>query len=195
VPVAAPSANRSTELSPTDGRHVADSLGEAADLILDAGPVDVGIESTVLDLTSPVPTILRPGMITRADLATVIGEVRLASHEPADGEARPSPGMMDRHYTPRARLLFATDEAHLRRLTEAETSAGHDAVVLTRGATSAAALRTIALPVDAAGYARGLYRTLHQLDREAVAVVIVAPLPATDDWAGIRDRLARATSW
>jgi L-threonylcarbamoyladenylate synthase len=194
LPVAAPSANRSTELSPTDGRHVAESLGEAADLILDAGPVDVGIESTVLDLTSPVPTILRPGMITRSDLATVIGEVRLASHQPAEGEARPSPGMMDRHYTPRARLLVATDDAHLRHLTEAEAHSGHDAVVLARGATTPAAARTIHLPDDAAGYARSLYRTLHELDGEGIAVIIIAPLPATDAWAGIRDRLARATS-
>jgi L-threonylcarbamoyladenylate synthase len=194
VPVAAPSANRSTALSPSDGQHVVESLGEAVDLILDAGPVDVGIESTVLDLTSPVPTILRPGMITRSDLAAVIGEVRLASHRPADGAAHPSPGMMDRHYTPRARLLIANDEAHLQQLIETETQPGREAIVLTRGTATPAGLRAIALPGDAAGYARMLYRTLHDLDGEGVAVVIVAPLPATDEWAGIRDRLGRATS-
>ena len=192
-PVAAPSANRSMQLSPTEGVHVSEGLGDAADLLLDAGPVDVGIESTVLDLSSAVPTILRPGMISRSALSSVIGEVAVASERPADGMARPSPGMLDRHYTPRALLLFAASEARLRELIAREAKPGRRMAALSIGELSGP-FTTIPMPKDAGGYARSLYGTLHRLDNEGYEVVIVAPVPAGDDWAGIRDRLTRATS-
>ncbi|HEY6218624.1 MAG TPA: L-threonylcarbamoyladenylate synthase [Gemmatimonadaceae bacterium] len=191
-PIAAPSANRSMAISPTDGRHVAESLGDRADVILDAGPVDVGIESTVLDLSSAVPTILRPGMISRRQLADVIGEVRVASSGSATGEALPSPGMMDRHYQPRATLLFVQNReevaATLRKLE------GRRVAILTTEAGAALSARVVAMPADAAGFARTLYATLHGLDEEGFDAIVVAPIPESDEWAGIRDRLSRATS-
>jgi len=192
-PVAAPSANRSTQLSPTEGRHVTEGLGEAADLILDAGPVEVGIESTVLDLSSPVPTILRPGMISRSMLASVIGEVVVASERPADGTARPSPGMLDRHYTPRARLVFAPDGSRLREVLARDAAGGRRTALLSIDDLAGPFTR-VAMPRDPGGYARALYATLHRLDDEGYEMVIVAPVPAGDEWAGIRDRLTRATS-
>src|SRR5262249_15375539 len=97
IPVAAPSANRSTEVSPTTGDHVSKSLGDAVDLILDAGPTAVGIESTVLDLSGVTPTLLRPGTISVPELQAIAGPIAIASD--ASGEAaRPSPGMLDKHY-------------------------------------------------------------------------------------------------
>src|SRR3954471_25054740 len=95
-PIAAPSANPSMRLSPTDGRHVIAGLDAASGLLLDAGPVSVGIESTVIDLSSSIPTILRPGVISRGEIAALIGHVDVASHNADNTEARPSPGMMDK---------------------------------------------------------------------------------------------------
>ena len=103
-PIAAPSANRYTRLSPTTAAHVAASLGDAVDLVIDGGPTTVGIESTVVDVTGPVPRLLRPGMLGLDALRAVVGEVAPPVAAPAvDDEApRPSPGMTARHYAPHA---------------------------------------------------------------------------------------------
>jgi L-threonylcarbamoyladenylate synthase len=124
LPIAAPSANRSTELSPTTAQHVAKGLGDRVEMILDAGPTMVGIESTVVDISGTDTVILRPGVIGPEDLEPIVGRVRFvdtsapgaASTEAlrgssdrgttADETPRPSPGMMDRHYAPRARVLL-----------------------------------------------------------------------------------------
>ena len=104
IPVAAPSANKSTEISPTTAAHVAKSLGAAVDLILDGGSTAVGIESTVLDLSAGRPTLLRPGMISIPELEALVGPIAAAAHEGGTA-ARPSPGMMEKHYAPRARVI------------------------------------------------------------------------------------------
>ena len=189
VPIAAPSANRSMEVSPTQGDHVAASLGNAPDLILDAGPVSVGIESTVLDLTTKVPTILRPGMISADDLREVIGRVEVASSA-ADGVARPSPGMMDRHYSPRAELLVVEATApgdHIERLANGRT------VVLARSPVPATAATVWQMPQRPDEYARLLYGMLHRADAEGFERVIVEAVPPGAAWDGVRDRLRRAS--
>ena len=109
MPIAAPSANRSGELSPTTAEHVQRSLGDLVPMILDAGPTTVGIESTVIDLSDRAPVLLRPGMVTREEIEALIGPVTLPS-PPIEAEApRPSPGMLDRHYAPKGKLvLFST---------------------------------------------------------------------------------------
>jgi len=99
VPLAAPSANRFTELSPTTAEHVRRSLGNDVDFILDGGPCEVGIESTVLSLAEPRPVLLRPGGVSRRELEAVIGPIGTAS-DPGAG-SHPSPGMRARHYSPR----------------------------------------------------------------------------------------------
>ncbi len=96
IPIAAPSANPSTRVSPTTARHVAESLGDRVAMIIDGGPTSVGIESTVLDVSHDRPVLLRPGMISQADLAEVVGDIATATHA-AEGKARPSPGMMEKH--------------------------------------------------------------------------------------------------
>ncbi|WP_027717608.1 L-threonylcarbamoyladenylate synthase [Desulfovirgula thermocuniculi] len=109
VPVAAPSANLSGRPSPTTAQHVLEDLGGRIEAVLDAGPAAIGLESTVLDLTGPVPLILRPGGITPEELAEVLGEVRLAPGAGGEPCALPrprSPGMKYRHYAPRAPLLL-----------------------------------------------------------------------------------------
>ena len=105
VPIAAPSANRFTELSPTAAGHVPDSL---ADYVVDGGPASVGIESTVLSLVAE-PLLLRPGVIPVTEIESLIGPVRIASHT-AEG-AHPSPGMHERHYRPRTPLYLGEPPA------------------------------------------------------------------------------------
>jgi L-threonylcarbamoyladenylate synthase len=195
-PIAAPSANASMGLSPTEGRHVAASLKAAEGLLLDAGPVDVGIESTVIDLSSRVPTILRPGMISRSDIAGLIGAVRLAPDAVSDQDARPSPGMMDRHYSPAARLLVtgSDDDSAIETLLNSATASGRHVAVLTRSEFSSPAAEIIRMPSSPEAYAHLLYSTLHRLDEDRVEIIVVQAVPESDAWDGIRDRLRRAST-
>src|SRR5262245_2786343 len=111
VPVAAPSANRSGELSPTTAEHVRRSLGDRVDLILDAGPTGRGIESTVLDVTGPRPRLLRPGPIPPGVLEAILGPIeRSRVRESGSGPALPSPGQLSRHYAPRTPVELAADD-------------------------------------------------------------------------------------
>ena len=196
IPVAAPSANRSTEVSPTTAQHVVRSLGERVDVIVDGGPCPVGIESTVLSLAGPVPTLLRPGTISVDDLRPVIGAVALPSSAPEATAARPSPGMMDRHYAPRAELrLFVEGESEAERV---ETLLGDTAVlVLHPNAWRAGVLPSadvIVMPDDPAAYAGRLYSLLHELDDRGFRRIWVQQPPDAPAWAGVRDRLRRAAT-
>jgi L-threonylcarbamoyladenylate synthase len=192
LPIAAPSANRSTEVSPTTGAHVDKSLGDAVDLILDAGAAPVGIESTVVDVSVDPPVVLRPGTIARADLARVIGEIGGAPRTTGES-ARRSPGMLDRHYSPRARLVLA-DAGRARELIEDARHGGKRAgvVLFSRGSVPGNRRETVELPADPAGYAAGLYAALHTLDDAGVDVIVVEQPPDRPEWAAVRDRLARA---
>jgi L-threonylcarbamoyladenylate synthase len=196
IPVAAPSANRSTEVSPTTAQHVARSLGDRVDVIVDGGPCPVGIESTVLSLAGPVPTLLRPGTISIDDLRPVIGEIALPSAAPDAEAARPSPGMLDRHYAPRAELRLLEDGMDaLRRL----PASGEKAALLLRAGTGGRDelpgwLDVVEMPGDPAAYAARLYAVLHELDEAGYASVWVQQPPDAPAWAGVRDRLRRAAS-
>jgi len=189
IPIAAPSANRSMELSPTTGRHVEKSLGDAVDLILDAGPTRVGIESTVIDVTSDIPTILRPGTISIPDIERVVGRVTTASHVEGT-DARPSPGMMDRHYAPRARLIIAA-ASDVAATVERERAGGRcvGAVVTTAAVQGGSVIR---IAMDPLAYAASIYAVLHSLDDAACDVVVVEDVPDTPGWRGVRDRIERA---
>lgn len=185
LPIAAPSANLFMGVSPTDAAHVRASLGESADLILEGGPSEVGLESTVLSLVSAKPAILRLGMITRFQIEAVIGPLdSVSAFRASEGEAHVSPGMHPRHYSPRAPLLIAEfgDTVPAGRLVrlwwsrEPEEGQG------------------IQLPADAAGYARELYRALHLADECHPQCIVVEAPPLGEDWEAIWDRLRRATS-
>lgn len=168
VPIAAPSANRFTELSPTAAEHVDESL---ADFVLDGGPARVGIESTVLSLAG-IATLLRPGVIPLPEIEALIGPVRL-SEAPAAGP-HASPGMHARHYRPKTPLYLL---------------AGTDAVPPGQGAWLR---RGREIPSDPREYAAALYDALYRLDRQGLDWIAVERPPDTPEWAGILDRLTRA---
>ena len=108
VPVVAPSANLFGRSSPTSANHVLKDLGGRIDVVLDGGPTPIGVESTVLDITTDPPAILRPGGLSREDLETVIGQVEVRSENAVSGKAQRSPGMLAKHYAPRAELVLCS---------------------------------------------------------------------------------------
>lgn len=195
LPIAAPSANRYTELSPTAAAHVERALGERVDLVLDGGPTTVGIESTVVDLAGDVPLLLRPGGVSLAELRDVVGEVRERAADPDAGDApRPAPGMVERHYAPRARLLPFDAGSRDAALAEARAAAARGETVgalLLGAALDGEVAHPVRMPVDPAAYARDLYATLHALDDAGCALVLAERVPHGDAWAGVRDRLER----
>lgn len=209
IPVAAPSANRSGEVSPTTAEHVVRSLGEAVDVVVDGGPCTLGIESTVVSLASETPTILRPGSVTQEEISEVIGVVLMAGGaKEQPGAALPSPGRMDRHYAPRAQLRLIDPEpmglvalvaaapgveAYLPMHIDSRTYGERTAVLSYSGAEYPGA-RIIRMPSDAAGYAARLYATLHELDAEGYERILVERVPDEQEWAGVRDRLMRASN-
>ena len=196
LPIAAPSANRFTELSPTTAQHVQKALGDRVDLILDGGAASVGIESTVVDLTGARPTLLRPGTVSAAAIAEVLGEMPQPAASPGRDDApRPAPGMVERHYAPRATVwLFdaSSRDAMAARLAREGVDARAGALLLSPWDARPAPALPLPMPDDPAAYARRLYAALHQLDDAGCAVVLVERPPDTPAWQGVRDRLARA---
>jgi L-threonylcarbamoyladenylate synthase len=178
VPVAAPSANLFTQISPTEAEHVRRGLGSVVDIILDGGPTQVGIESTVLSLVGGRAELLRPGMITQAEIEEQIGPIGL--HQPGAG-SHISPGLHPKHYSPATKLLITTDPPP-----------GRGAYLWWR--TDRAAAVRVRMPEDPALYARDLYSVLHRLDREDLEYIAVEPPPESMEWAGIWDRLRRASA-
>jgi L-threonylcarbamoyladenylate synthase len=194
-PVAAPSANRSTGVSPTTASHVARALGDRVDLILDAGPTEVGIESTVVSLAGVVPILLRPGSVSLDHLREAVGEVRTASEVATEGGALPSPGMLERHYAPRARMWLFPPEGGP---AAAEAARSARAAGETTGAVTIAPFpahvdHPLLMPSDPAEYARGLYAALHALDDAGCDRIFVQEPPRTVAWAAVLDRLRRAS--
>lgn len=194
LPLAAPSANRSGEVSPTTAQHVARSLGGRVPLILDAGPTTVGIESTVIDLSGSAPVLLRPGIISREELARVTGPIALAQSALDFGAARASPGMLDRHYAPTAQLLLfesAEDQATLAAIAAARHSNGRVGALTRRLVIEGMDLLQ-QLPQGPVAYARELYGALHRMDEAGATLILVERPPADSDWDAVRDRLERA---
>ncbi len=181
VPLACPSANRFTQLSPTTAEHVRRSLGSAVDLVLDGGPANVGIESTVLSLAGERPVLLRPGGLPVTEIEALVGPVEIAAAAAA-GEPHASPGMHQRHYQPRTPLvLLAAGEA---------PPAGRGAW-LTLGREQPGGVR---MPADPRAYAALLYQTLHRLDEEGWDWIAVERPPDAPEWLGVLDRLTRAAT-
>jgi L-threonylcarbamoyladenylate synthase len=193
LPLAAPSANRSMALSPTTAQHVARSLGDRVELILDAGQTTVGIESTVVDLRGSQPAILRPGLLGAREIEPIVGPLA-APNEMTGEAARLAPGMLDRHYAPRAqlRLFTAAEASSVAREAAAAAARGARVAMLVLDASAGSAGEIVLMAPDPARYARQLYATLHDLDEAGYDVVFVERVPEDDTWAGVRDRLERA---
>jgi L-threonylcarbamoyladenylate synthase len=157
----------------------------------------VGIESTVLSLAGPVPTLLRPGTISMDDLRPVIGDVALPSSATNETAARPSPGMLDRHYAPRATVRIVPREDRARVLADAAESADGGkrvGALLLEDADDPRLKMIVRMPDDPAGYAARLYAALHELDDAGCDVILIDPPPDAPAWAGVRDRLRRAAT-
>lgn len=194
VPLAAPSANRFTELSPVTAQQVARSLGDRVALILDGGRTDVGIESTVVDLSVSPPVLLRPGTITRAALEAITGPLADPAAPEAEDAPRAAPGMIARHYAPRATVRLVDGDA----LSAVVHALGEEARAHTGLVTWSVSqpLEGVAvhhrLPADAERYAATLYDTLHAVDDAGCTTVLVERPPDDARWDGVRDRLTRA---
>ncbi|WZO97901.1 L-threonylcarbamoyladenylate synthase [Isosphaeraceae bacterium EP7] len=191
-PIAAPSANRSNGVSPTLAEHVRKDLDGRIAMILDSGPAEVGLESTVLDLSGVTPVVLRPGQVSSAEIAAILGRPVFEStvHAPASGPyGLASPGQLAVHYAPRtpADWVERLDEGVAR----AEQEAGVGLLVIgrtvERGSGTILSLET---PEQAA---RELYATLHAWDELGLSRIVIVPPPDLPEWRAIRDRLRRAT--
>ncbi len=194
TPVAAPSANASGRPSPTTAAHVFEDLGGRIDLILDGGTTNIGIESTVLDVTTDPPMILRPGWITQEMLSEAVGPIERAASEE---ELRRSPGTRHRHYSPRARVVLIEDGSPelLERVCREHLKnggvgfAGHSSVEIDDPNFYA-----IRLGSNAKDYAHSIYATLRQLDKKDPRVIIVEGISEAGEGAAVMDRLRRAAS-
>lgn len=178
-PLAAPSANASGTVSPTLAAHVASSLGDKVDLIIDGGPCRVGLESTVLDLTQGKATILRPGAITAEQIAALIGPVTAATEDPAQPK---SPGQLASHYAPVLPLRLNAQ------------AAGPGEALLGFGSSLQATLN-LSPTGDLVEAAANLFAMMRALDDAArFKAMAVTPIPATGIGIAINDRLKRAAA-
>jgi L-threonylcarbamoyladenylate synthase len=195
-PLAAPSANPSNRVSPTSAEHVRRTLGAKVRLIIDGGPSQVGIESTVLDVSSAPPRVLRPGIIHEQALRGVTGA--LAQGVLPGAKALPSPGLLRKHYAPKARLLLWSWESDTDLRQQFVRSGFPPArchiIAHTRPPTGQGWGRVSVLPHDARAFARSIYAELHQCDAEGAEVIIIESLPDTAEWRAILDRLRRAAA-
>lgn len=184
-PIAAPSANRSGAVSPTRAEHVAESLGARVSLILDGGPCMVGVESTVLDLTGEIPTLLRPGGATREAIEAVIGPIALSQALPTGDAARKSPGQLESHYAPSRPVRLAA------------ASVQPDEGLLAFGSSPLPGARltfNLSPSGDLTEAAANLFAQLRALDRPEIARIAVMPIPQTGLGLAINDRLRRAAA-
>jgi L-threonylcarbamoyladenylate synthase len=178
--IAAPSANKFGHVSPTTAAHVQSEFGPEL-MVLDGGPCPVGIESTILDLSRGMPVLLRPGAVTREQIAEVIGQTPRS----ADAAAPRASGTLESHYAPRTPL---------RLVDEADPSPA--SAVLAQRAPPAGMVASdwIAAPLDPAGYAHDLYANLRTLDASGAVEILVEKPPVAPEWDGVNDRLMRAAA-
>ena len=201
-PLAAPSANPSGGISPTNAEHARRGLGDKIRLIVDGGQAQVGIESTVLDISTTPPRVLRPGMIHAESLLAALpgnGGLRFAG----DAKEKPdeflrSPGRLPKHYSPKARLeiLSWRDEADLQsQVAHRKLPIGRVHVIAHTVIPSGGAFgRVSVIPHDAEAFARAIYGEFHQCDEAGAELIVVESPPETSEWEGIIDRLKRASA-
>ncbi len=200
LPLAAPSANPSNQISPTNADHVARHLGEKLRLIVDGGQCQVGVESTVVDLTCSPPRILRPGMVTADDLKPfgIIDGTR-ATASATEAVSLKSPGQLVKHYSPKARMILTQwkTEPDLDGLiadTGVPASKVHVIVVHAVPMNFSDPTRVVVVPDDPEAYARALYAALHRCDDLGAEVILVEMPPDAPGWQAVRDRLTRAAT-
>lgn len=184
IPIAAPSANRSGHVSATTAEHVEADLGAHVALILDGGPADAGVESTILDASGDEPLLLRPGAVTVDAIESIIG-TRLGSSAPIAADKPTAPGQLESHYAPHARVRL---DAH---------SAGPGEALLAFGRGVPAhhgSMINLSAAGDLKEAAANLFSALRALDRPDVTGIAVMPIPETSLGLAINDRLRRAAA-
>jgi L-threonylcarbamoyladenylate synthase len=184
--IAAPSANRFGQVSATTAAHVREDLGKDVELVLDGGPSEVGIESTIVDLSGEGAVLLRPGRISRLELEQVLGT--LVQEKRADSPQHP--GGLERHYAPKtpARLVPPHElDREIARLRD-------KVAVLAFSRPDERVDYWLRMPREPLGYAQRLYAALRELDGAGCESILIEAPPETPEWAGVRDRLIRATS-
>ena len=182
--IAAPSANRFGRVSPTTATHVREDLGKDVDLVLEGGPSDVGIESTIIDLSGTTPVLLRPGHISKQDLESLIGTIG----DKAASSPRHSGGL-ERHYAPRTPARMVPAHA-----LDKEISKGKSVAVLAFSRPDERVDFWLRMPREPQAYAQRLYAALRELDSANCEQILVEAPPDTAEWAAVRDRLKRACS-
>ena len=183
--IAAPSANRFGQVSPTTAEHVRQDLGKDVDLVLDGGPSEVGIESTIVDLSGAQPVLLRPGQLSAAALEEALG----ARIESKQADSPRHSGGLERHYAPRtpAKLVPTHElDQQIARLKD-------KVAVLAFSRPDERVDFWLRMPRDPAAYAQKLYAALRELDTARCEMILIEAPPEAPEWAGVRDRLVRAT--
>jgi len=183
--IAAPSANRFGQVSPTTAAHVREDLGKDVELVLDGGPSEVGIESTIVDLSSGDPVVLRPGRISAAELEAALGSPVLARQADSPRHS----GGLERHYAPRtpARLVPTHElDKEIARLKD-------KLAVLAFSRPDERVDYWLRMPREPQAYAQKLYAALRELDSARCEMILIEAPPEAPEWAGVRDRLERAT--
>jgi len=211
IPVAAPSANLFSRPSPTQASHVLEDLNGRIDLIVDGGPTTIGVESTVLDLSRGTPTVLRPGAVTIEMLREILPRVELSGSPPTGDARMPSPGMLEKHYSPRAPLTLFEGRANavLQALITAARAAraegkvvgiiaaddDHGALTTLGERDPRVLLRTIGAEAAVETIASRLYASLRELDAAGADVILVRGFPAEHGLGvAVQDRLRRAAA-
>ena len=184
--VAAPSANRFGHISPTTAQHVRNEFGDAVAIVLDGGECEVGIESTIIDLSSKQPRLLRPGMISQTDIESVIGAI--ASN--ANQESPRVSGSLAAHYAPRTPMrMFAREELIFEYGTQVKQGLHCEALCLNALPND---LKGLSLSNEYHAYAHGLYAAMRELDSRHADLLLLEQIPQTADWLAVNDRLNRA---
>ena len=193
-PIAAPSANISGRPSPTTAAHVLSDLDGRIDMVIDGGRTEIGVESTVLDVTQEPPVILRPGWITRGQLEAILGRVEASA---CNEKRRRSPGTRHRHYTPTAPVILTESVSpdSIRRLVSEKLGNGPTGFVGSAPMEiDRAGFHPVRLPPTAGDYARAIYAALRELDEIGVRVIVVQGISDEGEGAAVMDRLRRAAS-
>jgi len=194
-PLAVPSANPASQLSPTNAEHVRKYFDGKIPLIVDGGQAQVGIESTVLDLSVAPPRVLRPGMIHEQALLAVTGELDVGAG--AQTDILKSPGQLQKHYSPKARMVMLSwrDEADLNlQLSTFNFQPSNLCVIAHTHIPSARFGRVSVISHDPEAFARAIYAELHRCDEAGAELILVEVPPETAEWRAIADRLKRAAA-
>ncbi|HAL38165.1 MAG TPA: threonylcarbamoyl-AMP synthase [Polaromonas sp.] len=199
IGVAGPSANRFGRVSPTTAQHVRQEFGDAL-LVLDGGPCELGIESSIVDCTRGQPVLLRPGVLTRAQLEaacgeSVLGKDELPQADSALGSAPRAPGTLASHYAPNAKVRLMDAGAIQTALNLLGADAAHIAVYA-RAIVHIKSAQVLyrRMPDDAAAAAQQLFAVLRDFDAQGVKLIWIENPPAAAEWEGVRDRLGRAAA-